>query len=67
MIFVGTAGLVGYWINDNVEWHIAGWLVIGSTAGSYFGAKTMVRVPERSLRLIFGFFLLFVAIRMFFA
>jgi uncharacterized membrane protein YfcA len=67
VIFVGTAGLIGYWLNDNVEWHVAGWLVVGSTVGSYFGARTMMQIPERELRLIFGVFLLIVAIRMFFA
>jgi hypothetical protein len=66
VIFVGTAGLGGYWLTENVDWPLALWLAVGSTGGAYLGARTMVRIPERSLRLIFGLFLLSVAIRMLF-
>jgi hypothetical protein len=65
VVFVGTAGLLGYWITENVNWELAGWLALGGATGAYAGARTMVRIPERSLRLIFGLFLLGVAVRMF--
>ena len=65
VIFVGTAGLIGYWLNDNVDWSLAVWLSIGSALGAYFGAVTMARLAPRSLQLVFGLFLLFVAVRMF--
>ena len=65
VIFVGTAGLTGYWLNGNVDWHLAIWLSIGSALGSYFGAVTMNRLAPRSLQLVFGLFLLTVAARMF--
>ena len=65
VIFVGTAGLVGYWLNGNVDWHLAIWLSIGSALGAYFGAVTMNRLAPQSLQLVFGLFLLTVAARMF--
>jgi uncharacterized membrane protein YfcA len=65
VVFVGAAGLSGYWLTENVAWDLVGWLCAGAVAGSYLGARTMVLVPERSLRLIFGVFLLTVAVRMF--
>jgi len=65
VIFVGAAGLIGYWLNDNVDWGLAVWLSIGSALGAYFGAVTMTRLAPRSLQLVFGLFLLFVAVRMF--
>jgi uncharacterized membrane protein YfcA len=64
VIFVGTAGLVGYWLNGNVDWHVAIWLSIGGALGAYFGAVTMNRLAPRSLQLVFGLFLLTVAARM---
>ena len=65
VIFVGSAGLAGYWLNDNVDWGLALWLAVGSVGGAYFGAAAMTRIPERWLRLLFGVFLLSVAARMF--
>ena len=65
VIFVASAGVLGYWLTGNVDWHLAGWLAVGSVGGAYFGAVTMVRIPERWLRLLFGVFLLSVAVRMF--
>ena len=64
--FVATAGLAGYWRTDNVDWGIAPWLAIGGALGAYIGAVTMSKLAPRSLRLVFGVFLLVVAIRMFF-
>jgi uncharacterized membrane protein YfcA len=65
VIFVGAAGFLGYWIRENIDWDLAGWLAIGGAVGAYAGARTMVQIPERQLRLIFGVFLLAAAVRMF--
>lgn len=65
VVFVGTAALAGYWLTENVDWHLVLWLSLGGAVGAYFGAVTMSRLAPRSLRLVFGLFLLGVAIRMF--
>jgi uncharacterized membrane protein YfcA len=64
VIFVGTAGLIGYGINHNVDWQVAVWLTVGSALGAYFGAVTMNRLAPRALQMVFGLFLLTVAARM---
>jgi uncharacterized membrane protein YfcA len=65
VIFVATSGLIGYWGTDNVNWSLAPWLAIGGAVGAYVGAVTMSRIAPRALRLVFGVFLLIVAVRMF--
>lgn len=65
VIFVGSAGVVSYGINGNVDWWLAGWVGIGGALGAYFGAVAMHRLAPRSLQLVFGVFLLTVAARMF--
>jgi uncharacterized membrane protein YfcA len=62
---VASAGVLGYWLTDNIDWSLALWLAIGSATGAYFGALTMTRIAPRPLQLIFGVFLLSVAARMF--
>jgi uncharacterized membrane protein YfcA len=65
VIFVGTAGVLSYWLNGNVDWPLAAWLGIGGALGAYFGAVTMNRLAPRSLQFVFGAFLIVVAVRMF--
>ncbi len=65
VMFVASAGLAGYWRTDNVDWGLAPWLAIGGAVGAYVGAVTMSKLAPRALRLVFGVFLLGVAIRMF--
>lgn len=65
VIFVGTAGFLGYWLRGNVDWSLVLWFAMGSAIGSYLGARTMTGVPERQLRAMFGVFMLIVAVRLF--
>ena len=46
-----------------MDWRLVATLVPGSIAGAYVGARTMMKVPARQLRLLFGAFLLFIAFR----
>lgn len=65
VVFVASAGLLGYWLTDNVDWRLAAGLAVGGAAGAYLGAVTMARIAPRMLQLIFGLFLLAAAVRMF--
>lgn len=65
VLFVASAGLIGYWLTDNVDWSLAFWIGLGSVGGVYIGANAMSRISPRYLQLIFGVFLLSVAVRMF--
>jgi hypothetical protein len=63
--FIGAAGAVSYGLHGNIDWSNAIWLAIGGPLGAYAGAATMNRLAPRSLQLVFGVFLLTVAVRMF--
>jgi uncharacterized membrane protein YfcA len=65
IIFVASAGLIGYAAAGNVDWPLAGMFAGSAAMGAFVGARTMKRVPAFRLRQIFGLFLLAVAIRMF--
>lgn len=64
VVFVASAGLAGYWLTGNVDWSLAAWFALGGATGAYLGARIMARIAPRMLRLIFGLFLVTVAVRM---
>lgn len=45
----------------NVNLTVALWMAVGVLGGSYFGAKVANHLPRESLKLVFGFFLIYVA------
>jgi uncharacterized membrane protein YfcA len=45
----------------NVDLRVAAWMAVGVLFGSYFGAKFANAVPKETLKLIFGFVLIYVA------
>ncbi len=63
ILFIAISGVVGYWRAGNIDWRLVVTLAPGAIVGVYVGAKAMVRVPARQLRLLFGGFLFFVAFR----
>jgi uncharacterized protein len=64
MMPVGILGVMNYYkaghININFALVIAAMFVIGS----YFGSKYALKLPEYKIKVIFGIFLLYIAIRM---
>lgn len=64
MMPVGILGVMNYYkaghININFALVIAAMFVIGS----YFGSKYALKLPEHKIKVIFGIFLLYIAIRM---
>lgn len=55
---IALAGVVGYALDDAVDWAAAGLLTAGAIAGTVAGTRFLRRVPERGLRIIFALFLL---------
>jgi predicted MFS family arabinose efflux permease len=45
----------------NVDLRVAAWMAVGVLFGSYFGARFANAVPKETLKLIFGFVLVYVA------
>lgn len=58
--FAGTY----YWASGNADLHLAGLLLIGSAAGVTAGAKIMHRIPVRTLGMLFGIFVVVIAVKM---
>lgn len=66
ILFIASAGAIGYWHAGNIDWRLVATLAPGSIIGVYVGARMMVHVPALQLRLLFGLFLFFVAFRQLF-
>ena len=55
---IALGAVVGYAIDDGVDWAAAGLLTAGAIAGTVVGTRTLRRIPARALRVIFALFLL---------
>jgi uncharacterized protein len=60
------AGGIGYWILGSIDWHLLGFLLIGSIPGIVVGSYLATRVPETALRLVLAATLILVATRLLF-
>ncbi len=48
----------GHLLHGNVDLHAMAWLLVGSIPGVLIGSHLSIRVPERALRVAFGFVLI---------
>lgn len=55
---IALAAVVGYALDDSVDWVAAGLLTAGAITGTVAGTRFLRRIPQRSLRVIFAIFLL---------
>ena len=58
---VALPAVIEYWRHGNVDIRIAAWIAGGVLVGSFFGALVANSLPKESLKLVFGFFLIYVA------
>ena len=63
---IGVLAAYNYYKAGHVDIKIALILAITFIAGSYFGSKLAIRLPQELMKKIFGIFLLLVAIKMLF-
>ena len=54
---------VGHLLHGNVDLHAIAWLLVGSIPGVLIGSHLSIRVPERALRIAFGFVLILSGIK----
>ena len=64
IIPISVAGIVTYGIAGKVDWTAAAALAVGAVAGALIGAGMLARMNERTLRIVFGCFLVAVSIAM---
>jgi uncharacterized membrane protein YfcA len=58
---VTLPAVIEYYRKGNVNLRVAGWMALGVLAGSFFGAWIANSIPKESLKLVFGFLLIYVA------
>ena len=63
---VGILGLIEYYKEGHVDLKIVLILAVGFLAGSYFGSKIALSLPQGTLKKIFAVILILVAIKMLF-
>jgi hypothetical protein len=55
---IALAGVIGYALDNAVDWAAAGLLTAGAITGTVVGTRFLRRIPQRALRLFFSGFLL---------
>lgn len=58
---VTLPAVIRYYHAGDVNLRVAGWMALGVLAGSFFGAWIATSLPKESLKLVFGFVLIYVA------
>ena len=58
---VALPAVIEYWRHGNVDIRAAAWMAVGVLLGSFFGALVANSIPKESLKLVFGFLLIYVA------
>lgn len=66
MLPVGILGVLQYYKQGHVDFRVVGILAIGFLAGSYFGSRFALSIPQETIKKIFAILLLIVAVKMFF-
>jgi len=62
----GLPGVLYYCKVGTLDLNAAAWIALGLFIGTVFGALINISLPSRTVRLLYGLFLIFVAIRFFF-
>ena len=62
----GIPGVLYYHQAGNLDLGAAAWIAAGLFIGTVFGALITIRLPNRTVKLLYGIFLIFVAVRFFF-
>ena len=63
---VGILAVLNYYKQGHVDFRVVGLLAIGFLAGSYFGSKIALNLPQETVKKIFAAFMIVVALKMLF-
>ena len=63
---VGILGVMQYYKQGHVDFKIVAIVAIGFLAGSYFGSKIALSLPQETVKKIFAILLIIVAVKMLF-
>jgi uncharacterized membrane protein YfcA len=62
----GLPGVLYYYNAGTLDLGAAAWIALGLFMGTVFGARITISLPSRTVKLLYGLFLVFVAARFFF-
>lgn len=63
---VGILGVLQYYKQGYIDFRVVGLLAIGFLAGSYFGSKIALSLPQETVKKIFAVLMIIIAIKMLF-
>ena len=66
MLPVGILGVLQYYKQGHVDFRVVAMLAVGFLAGSYFGSKIALSLPQETVKKIFAFLMIIVAVKMLF-
>jgi len=66
MLPVGILGVLQYYKQGHVDFRVVGVLAIGFLAGSYFGSRFSLSLPQETIKKVFAILLVIIAVKMFF-
>lgn len=66
MLPVGILGVLQYYKQGYVDFRVVGILAVGFLAGSYFGSKIALSLPQETVKKIFAVLMIIIAIKMLF-
>lgn len=66
MLPVGILGVLHYYKQGHIDFRVVGILAVGFLAGSYFGSKVALNLPDETVKKIFAAILIVVAVKMLF-
>ena len=66
MLPVGIFGVLQYYKQGHVDFRVVGMLAIGFLAGSYFGSKFALSLPQETVKKIFAGLMIIIAVKMIF-
>jgi len=66
MLPVGIFGVLQYYKQGHVDFRVVGVLAIGFLAGSYFGSKIALSLPQETVKKVFAILMVIIAIKILF-
>lgn len=63
---IGLPGVIYYYQAGTLDLAAAAWIALGIFLGTVFGVLINIKLPSRSVKILYGLFLVFVAVRFFF-
>lgn len=66
MLPVGILGVLQYYKQGHVDFRVVALLAVGFLAGSYFGSKVALNLPQETVKKIFALLMIVIAVKMLF-